>query len=248
MESNNETTAKIDKEIVKNALKKGKKTVTILYGTAPTPPQTYANKPVNISGAIDAPSRFCAVREFDKTKSHALVSVYDGTIELVVNEQSTDDKFTVKGTIEIGKEYKELGINNPKIVYTPESLAKKLKLKRNMFETKIDHANLISQLRGVTAKVTQDVEQHKNDTGNKTQLFRQTVESNMPKEVVVCLPVIEGMEPKKIELNVILEAEDGKLSCTLESADGAELIEEFRKTAVKEQVDYLEDKTTVIYV
>ena len=248
MENNQETTAKIDKEIVKNALQNDQNTVTILYGTAPTQPQVHPNKPVTISGAIDAPKRFCEARTFERKESHALVSIHDGTIKLVVNEQSTYDKFEINGKIEIGKEYKELGINDPSKTYTPETLAKKLKLKRNMFETKIEHANLIAVLRKVTAKINQEVEQSKDDSANKSQVFRQTVESNMPKEVVVCIACIEGMEPKKIELNVILEAEDGKLICTLESADGAELIEEFRKTAVKEQIGYLEDKTTVIYV
>lgn len=63
----------VEKEVLK-AAEEGK-VLTILTGDAPKQLELHANKPINISGAICSPRRFCEVREFERKKSHALVSL-----------------------------------------------------------------------------------------------------------------------------------------------------------------------------
>lgn len=240
-----ETNKVIEKAVVE-AVKDGATTITILTGTASNPLTVNNPNPVKLTGTIDAPKRFIEVREFDRKASHALVSLSRGEIKLVVNEQSTDDLYTVTGRVAISKQFAELGINTDKY-YEPEDLAKKLKLKRSMFANKLDHAKTIASLRNIKAKVNQDIEKAKDDKGNVTDAMRQSVESNMPDSITVKIPLIEGQEPVKIELFIVMEVEAGKIICTLESIDGAEGIDEFREKAVLEQVEAIKDRTTVIF-
>ena len=61
------------------------------------------------------------------------------------------------------------------------------------------------------------------------------------------LPIIEGKEPKSVEVNVVLEVENGDIICCLESMDAAEFIDEIREKAVLEEVEVIKDKTTIIF-
>lgn len=166
---------------------------------------------------------------------------------MVVDEQGTNDKFEITGKIEISKEFKELGINKD-VVYTPEELAKKLKLKRNIFSSKMDHATTIAKLRNIKAKVNQEIEKAKDDKANVTDVMIQSVESNCPDSIKIKIPVIEGGERVEMELFIVMEVEAGKIVCTLESIDGAEMIEDFKEKAVQAEVLEIQERTTVIYV
>lgn len=126
-------------------------------------------------------------------------------------------------------------------------MANKLKLKRSLFKNKLDHAGLIKQLRNVKAKVNAEVEQQKENNGNKSEVFRQTVDSNVPEAFTMILPLIEGKDPKTVEVNVVLEVENGDIICCLESMDAAEYIDEIREKAVLEEVELIKDKTTIIF-
>lgn len=250
MESNKKTEEKVEDQVVKElvqSLEKGDNiTVTILKGEAPEPLKTNNRTPVNLKGTIEAPYRFTQVREFDRKKSHALVSISRGEIKLVVDEQSTDDKFTIIGRVEVSKEFQDLGINT-NTTYSPEELAKKLKLKRKLFENKLAHATTIATLRNIKAKVNQDIEKAKDDKGNITDAMVQSVESNMPDSIMLKIPVIEGKEGVSIEVFIVMEVDAGKIICYLESMDGAEAIDQYREEAVLNQVKLIEDSTTVIF-
>lgn len=241
-----EAKERTEAEIVKNAIENGAKIVTILTGNAPRQPEIYNPKSITIEGTIDATSRFCEVRDFDRKASHALVSLSRGEIILVVNEQNTDNTHTVTGRVIIGKEFAALGINTDK-PYTPESLAKHLKLKRSLFESHTEHTKLIASLRQIKAKVNQAIEKAKDDKGNETDAFTQTVESNMPESFIMNIPLIEGQKPSRIEVFPVVEADGRDIIVTLESMDAAEGIDQYRNEAVEAEVVKITDKTTVIY-
>lgn len=239
-------TKKTENTIVEKAIEKGATTITLLTGQAPEQPRVFNLKDVKINGTIDAPSRFAEVRVFDQKKSHALVSKSRGEIKMIVNEQNTDDIFEITGRVFIAKEFKDLGINGNK-PYTPESLAKHLKLKRSLFESHTEHMKLIAALRTIKARVQQSIDKAKDDKGNETDAFTQTVESNMPESFTLTLPLIEGGEKVKIEVFPVLEADGRDIICTLESMDAAEGIDDFRDKAVLAEVEKLKTKTTIIF-
>jgi hypothetical protein len=245
MKFNGET--KTGKEqLAAQALAMGVNTLVVLEGDAP---EQHNNLPVNLSGNIDAPSRFVEGRKADFTdaKRHCLVSKTEGKITLVLNEQSVTDKYVVQGKIEVAKKFKALGINDDRAGYLPEELANKFKLLRSMFVSNLEHAKICTTLRNLKAKVNKDLEQTNDRKGNVTLSFKQVVESNMPDSIKLQIPLLEGEEPVSIDVSVILEAEGGSLiKCYLESIDAAELIEQQFAQRVTEEVEKLKDFVTII--
>jgi hypothetical protein len=235
-----------NEKVTQTMLENDLKTVTILTGQAV---DQHNPKPVDISGNIDAPSRFIEGRktDFDKSQRHCLVSKTDGIIKLILNEQSVVNKYTIQGKIEIAKKFQSLGINNDKQGYSPEELANKLKLLRSLFVSNLEHINICGTLRNLKAKINRDIEDSNDKKGNVTKNFQQTVESNMPDSIKLKIPLLEGEEPVEIEVNVILEAEGGSnIKCYLESIDAAELIESQFTERVNQEIEKIKSFVTII--
>lgn len=230
---------------VKTMIENGILQLTIFEGTAP---EQFNPKPVDISGTITAPAIFLDRREgeFEAKKAHCMASLTDGTISLVVNEQSVVDKYTVKGIISIGKRFKELGINTD-TAYSPTQLSQKFRLLRSIFESNAEHLKITTLLRSLKAKINREIEQNDDNRGNTGAIFKQTVESNIPESFQLNLPLLEGEEPTTIDVSVILEAKNSDILCYLESVDAAEIIDNTRTKLVKEEVEKIDKVVAVFY-
>lgn len=234
------------KEVLKKVFEDNElKVVTILEGSAP---EQHNLKSVSVAGNIDSVKRFLKEREgeFDAKKAHCIVSVDEGTVELVVNEQDHCDTYTVKGSLELSKQFKDLGINTSKR-YAPLELANKFRLMRSIFESHDAHAEICKKLKNLKATVNQEVEKMKEDNGDAKFLFSQTVNSNMPKGFNLKLPLIKGGEKELIEIQVILEADGMDIRCYLSSVEGQEKIDELFEKLVKEEADFIQTKVLVIF-
>jgi hypothetical protein len=208
-------------------------------------------EPLVIAGTIDAPSRYIDYRAdyIDLGTSHALVSKSQGTIELIVNESWPLLKQTISGTLSVSKIYESLGINNPGKFYAPKELSKKFKLLRSIFPDKAEHAKLVGTLFNFQAKVNSNLNDEDDRRGNKSILFEQAVESNVPESFEINIPLIEGEESQSIKIDVVIEAGSSlDIKCFLESADAAELVDESREKRVMEEVGKIEKNTTVIFI
>lgn len=223
-----------------------KATIVWLDGKAP---EQHNDKPVDISGTITAPAIFVSKRKevIEPLNSHCLASKTNGTMKLVINEQSVCNKFTITGQVEIGKRFKELGINEDK-AYSPFDLAKKFKLLRSIFPSRTDHTAIVGLLRNIEAKIKADVDNKDDARGNVEVSYKQALETNIPESFQLKLPLIEGADPTIIDVDIIMELEGGRhIKCYLESMDGADLIEEAMRTLVEEEVAKIEDTVTVMY-
>lgn len=234
-----------NEKVVQTMIENDVKNIQILTGAA-TP--QFNNNPVDISGNIDAPSRFVEGRkqDFSESRNHCRVSKTDGKITLVLNEQSTVDKYTIVGKIEVAKKFTSLGINNDGASYTPENLANKFKLLRSIFISNIEHSNICATLRNLKANVNRDIEKLNDRKGNVSDIFKQTVESNLPDAITLKIPLLEGEELVEIKVDIILEAEGGQIKCYLESVEAAELIETQFEARVNQEVEKLKEFVTII--
>lgn len=240
MENNNDTNPK---KLVKEFT--ADRTIVKLKGEAP---KQHNPEPVSVSGTITAPNRFLENREgefYDK-KAHCLASTTDGTLKLVVNEQSVCDKYTINGKIEIGKLFRKIGINQDKN-YEPMQLARKFRMLKSIFPSPKEHLEITTVLRNLKAKVNKEVEESNDDRANVSKVFKQTVESNVPESFKLHLPLLEGEEPETIDVNVILEVQGNDIVCYLESVDGQERIDNEMERLVKEECEKIEKKVLVIY-
>lgn len=233
-------------KIAEKALEMGLNTVLILEGDAP---EQHNNKCVGISGNIDSPSRFVKVRgdQFKDCDRHCLVDVENGKIELVINPQSSTDKHTIVGKIEKSKKFKALGINDNNKAYSPDDLHRKLKLMRSYFPDHSSHASICKELKNLNAKIQREIEDHDDERGNVSLKFKQTVESNIPKEFVMELPIIEGEPPVALTMAINLRAVGTNvIQCFLESMDAADLIEETFKKRIEEEIGLLQEWVVII--
>lgn len=240
-----EATTTALKEAVKNGDSK-----EIIFRTGEAK-KVYNKEPLTLTGTIDSPSRFLEARPelYEKDRSHCKVSISEGSIELVINEDCPETKKTIKGKIETSQIFRQLGINNPEKNYSPNELANAFKLLRSIFESRAEHMSIVKTLQNLKAKIKQDLDQNNDKRGNISNTFSQTVESNIPDGFNIIIPLIEGEKKRKIELFVTLEATNtNDINCYLESMDAAELIDQEREERVKTEVEKLEGKTTLIYV
>jgi hypothetical protein len=208
-------------------------------------------EPLTISGTIDSPSRYIDYRKenIEVKTSHALVSKSEGTIQLIVNESWPLLKHSITGKIETSKIYQALGINNPGKFYAPKELSKKFKLLRSIFPDKAEHAKVVGALFNFQAKVNSNLNDEDDRRGNKSILFEQAVESNVPESFEINIPLIEGEESQSIKIDIVIEAGSSlDIKCFLESADAAELVDESREKRVMEEVGKIEKHTTVIFI
>ncbi len=233
-------------KIVEKAMENGIETVVILEGKAP---EQHNNKCVEIKGNIDSPSRFVKVRgdDFDDCDRHCLVNVDGGEIKLVINPQSSTDKHTIIGKIQKSKKFVSLGINDNSKSYSPEDLHRKLKLMRSYFPDISSHTAICKELKNLTATIQREIEDHDDERGNVSQKFKQTVESNVPKEFIMSIPLIEGEDPVDVAMSINLRAGGtATILCYLESMDAADLIEETFKKRIEEEVAELQEWVVII--
>lgn len=206
-------------------------------------------KNCSISGTISAPGVFISERnaDFEKNKSHCIVSREGKRLHLVLKEQSEVGAYHITGIIKVGSKFTALGINDSSISYTPMELSKKLKMMRSIFVSRGEHATVVNALKQIKAKLNQIVESQDDSRGNTSASFEQTLESNVPEKFALKLPLLEGEEVVEFEVNVFIEGNtSGSLKCYLESMDAADLIEEAVDKRIDEEIKIINQYAVVI--
>lgn len=203
---------------------------------------------IMIMGTISAPSRFIKERheDFDKNTSHALVSREDKSITLYLHERKSVGNYTIHGKIKVGSKFTKLGINSDK-GSNPMELSKLLKMHRSLFKSPADHALVVNSLKNIQAKLKQDIDAKDDSRGNVSLSFNQVLESNIPKEFTLVLPLLEGEPPTEFLVHVFIEGRDyNGLTCFLESVDAADLIEAAVDKRIDEEIKIIEEHAVVI--
>lgn len=226
---------------------KGVREITILHGEAK---KQLNLLPVKIEGNITAPSLFIESRKdkYDVAKSHCIIDRFSGEILLKIDENNPNDNYTIYGKITLGKLFTSLGINTGKS-YTTDKLGNELRMLRSIFINTEDHAAVVKELKNFNGKINKEVEKADDNRGNKLNLIRQFVTSNVPKAFAIKVPLIEGEEPCEFAVEILIEVgASGDIQCTLESVDAKEILDNLTKKVIEAEVEKLTGKTTIVYV
>lgn len=173
--------------------------------------------------------------EFGDTKlanSYILVDRDQGSLTLV-EDAGMDDRNDFIGSLTIDAKFEKFGINSGKS-YTTHELADFIKMNRTFFETKEMAMKLISELRNFKAKVDRQIENAKDDRGNKRFLMAQAVESNVPETFKLDIPIFKGYEKQKIEVEIVIDS--GDLSCKLISPEASDFMEEIKDRLIDDEL------------
>lgn len=202
--------------------------------------------PLSESGVITAPADFYKIRKAENRpgtetpfflKASTLIRVNRrlGIIILVWDENS---KFrqTITGNLTPSEYFDNLGINDYSTMRTPNELATLLKRNRFLFTDKEVAMKLIADLSRFKATVQTELAQEKDERGNKKNMIATSVDTNIPVEFEISIPMFKGFPPEKIMVSIGLETQGQQIVCYLESLQAKEYFESRRDAIFDEQL------------
>ena len=215
-------------------------TLTALEGQAPKRLDEKAPLGIDITGTIGAVQEYLAKRvdsgQFNQKDCHILVNRDKGSIHLVFNERDAYKQGQVKGVIETNPKFDEFGINDASRVWQPAELGMFCKMNRTFFPDRSENMKLVSKLMNFTATVNSSLQNGVKQSGDRTDEFSQTVDSNLPASFRLKIPVIKGGMPEEIEIETFAKISGREVSFVLISPDAAALVEDVKANAIDEQL------------
>jgi hypothetical protein len=168
---------------------------------------------------------------------HIIVDKEQLTMTLIINELYFY-KTTIVSKLQLSNEYKSFGINTENKVWECFDLAKFIKMNRSFFQDKVTAMQVVTQLRDFKAKVNSEIEKFKDDRANKEIRLKQTVESNLPPELKVRIPVFKGEEP--ILLTLEIEINPDNFGASFICPDATDFINEQTDIIFNKQIEEIQ--------
>lgn len=200
---------KDDRSIVVNIEKyDGQKPVEVILrrGEAATQPNPLPNlEPLKIrlKGTIETPANWLEKRagNHDPRGIYAIVDREKLSIGLVANENDERSRVVVNGEIELSDTFKAFRINDVD-GWKPQELGQFIRLNRSYFTDVKQATELVSKLKKFKAKVNQLLEKSEERNGSIGLVFQQEVESNLPTDFSLDIPIFKGGKRQRIEVEI----------------------------------------------
>lgn len=199
-------------------------TLTILEGRAAEPLPLKEPKIISISGDIHSVANFIKDRktgygsqEIDMNKAIVIVDKSAKTIVLQLDPENYYGA-TITAKLELSDELKQFGINTSSR-YNRKSLLDLLRFNRLFFEDKNQHALVIGGLYKLRIKSEQEIQQEKDNQGNKRTLHdvKTVDDGGMVREFILTIPLFKGFAVERITVEICYEVLNGDVSFWLES-------------------------------
>lgn len=196
----------------------------IREGKAVDPLPLKEPKIIAIVGDIHSVANFIKSRDsgyssqaIDKNK--AIVTV-DKTAKTIVLQLDPENHYgaTITAKLEESDELKQFGINKG-TRYNRKSLLDLIRFNRLFFEDKNQHAQVMAGLYKLRIKSEQEIQQEKDNQGNKRTLHdvKTVDDGGMVKEFNLTLPLFKGFSNQNITVEICFEVLNGDVSFWLES-------------------------------
>lgn len=193
-------------------------------GQAQEPLPLKEPKIITIAGDIHSVANFIRNREAGHSsqeidKNKALVTV-DKNAKSIVLQLDPENYYgaTVIAKLEQSKELEQFGINTSSR-FNRKQLLDLIRFNRLFFEDKNQHAQVIAGLYKLRIKSETEIEQEKDNRGNKRNLHdvKTVDDGGMVKEFNITLPLFKGFSAKNITVEICFEVLNGDVSFWLES-------------------------------
>lgn len=203
------------------------------------PLPTKAPIKTDISGVITTPIDWLEKRidTVDQKKAHVVVNREAMTIKLVINESDHYQIGTIQGTVEFTEIFTKTKINNAKEAWVPERLGQFLRLNRGLFADREECMKLVSALKNFTAHAKSEIQKQKDPNGSRAEVFRQEVDSNLPKDFTLNLAIFKGTPKVPIVVEFDHYLADGDCLLQLVSPGANEAVEGYRDTCIDDVLD-----------
>ena len=216
----------------------GMNEVIIREGAAPKVLDPKAPVKMNVNGTINAPFEYLSKRIdcINQKDCHIIVNREKITIELVVNEADEYTRGTIAGTLQYHPKFEEFGINTGK-VWSPFDFAMFCKMNRAFFADKNVNMSLVSACKNFTAKVNNQIERAIQENGNRTDNFAQVVNSNLPEQFTLSIPIFKGGKKEDLVVETFAKIDGRNVAFVLLSPGAEETLEDLRDKAIDEQLN-----------
>ena len=223
----------------------GEKPIVVVYreGLAGKELDQKAPETINITGVLSTPLDWLEKRvdTIDQKTAFILVERDKNAITLTINESDNYTKGTIAGTAELSELFKAFGINSPNAGWTPAKLGQFIRLNRAAFDDKEECMKLVSALKNFSAKAKSEIEKQHDPSGSRAEVYRQTVESNLPKSFNISIPIFKGPEKTTFAVEFDHYLTDGEVFLQLVSPGAKELTDQWRDKAIDIVLDKIRE-------
>jgi hypothetical protein len=218
--------------------------VTVREGQAVKQLEPKAPVKTGLSGIIGVPVEYLKKRvqtgQFSQERSHLIVNREKIELSLIINENDEYERGQITGKLEFHPKFKEFGINTGKI-WTPTELGQFFKMNRAFFPDRKTNMDLVTELMNFTATVNNTLEKSVKETGGNSDVFVQTVNSNLPKSFSLIIPIFKGMQSEELEIETFAKIDGRTVSFTLLSPGASQTLEEIRDRVIDMQLEQIRD-------
>lgn len=209
----------------------------------PTPLATKAPESINVSGVISTPLDWLEKRvgTIDQLKANIQVDREKMQITLTTDERDGYLKSKIVGTVAFTDTYEDFGINNSQVGWLPAKLGQFLRLNRGVFEDRQECMKLVSLLKNFTAKAKAEIQKQRDPSGSTADVYRQEVESNLPKSFTVHIAIFKGTAKEAIEVEFDHYLKDGDVFLQLVSPGANELTESYRDQCIDDVLNKIRE-------
>lgn len=210
---------------------------------AQEPLETKAPESISVAGVISTPFDWLEKRvaTIDQKQANIQVNREAMTIALTINETDSYNKNVITGKVQLSEVFEKFGINDSDKAWEPGRLGQFLRLNRAVFEDKEKAMILVSTLKNFTAKANQEIQKLQDPSGSRADVFRQQVESNLPKSFSVKIAVFKGTPKEVIDVEFDHHMIDGNVYLQLISPGANEAVESYRDTCIDQVLDKIRD-------
>ncbi len=179
---------------------------------------------------------------YNARRSTVLVDTQGGKLTLILNEK---DHFSDKiiGVLKEAPEWQEFNINEDDKFMSLNDVIKLIKRNKFKFADAEKHGEFLQNLMTFNARVTTNIQQHRNANGNSLDLMQRTVDENKnAPEFKLNVPIYEGYPKKVFSVQTCLDATSGSIRFYFESVELYELLDSEKEKAIADELAIFQEK------
>lgn len=190
-----------------------------------------APKRIAIAGDIRSVSAFVAKRDrmladagLQEINPERAVVTVDKEAMTITLELDPEYQYgtVVTAKLESNPDLKQFQINGNK-TFKQKELVDLLKFSRLHFEDFDKHGMLLRAYQAFNAKAFIDMSSESDNRSNKAQSYSKKVETNLPTDFVMNIPIFKGQDKKRFHVEICFEVTDGGCNFWFESVELKEL-------------------------
>lgn len=172
--------------------------------------------------------------------------VVDREARTIVLHLDPESKYgtVVTAKLELNPDLQKFSINANR-TFKQKELCDLLKFSRLYFEDFDKHAMLLKAYQSFNAKAFIDMASDSDNRGNKSNTYNKKVETNLPVDFVLSLPIFKGMGKVSFHVEICLEVTDGGCNFWFESVELKELIDTEGESILEDQLESCQDYVIV---